>query len=88
MPKSVRSSGRTVNNSRLRRQRSGIGVAHPDYPLDLIEENVIDWLESEFAPPTYTPEQFDELDRLTEAWVQDHKRKAKAAEKRSRTRHS
>ena len=39
-----------------------IGVEHPDFPLDLIEENVINWLESEFAPATYTPEQFDELD--------------------------
>ncbi len=39
-----------------------IAVEHPDYPLDLIEENVIDWLESEFAPPSYSREQFDELE--------------------------
>jgi hypothetical protein len=65
-----------------------IGVEHPDYPPDLIEENVINWLESEFAPETYTPEQFDELDRLTAAWVEDHKRQAKKAKKASRTRHS
>jgi hypothetical protein len=65
-----------------------IGVEHPEYPLDIIEQNVIIWLESEFAPPTYTPEQLDELDRLTEAWIKDHKRQAKRAEKRSRTRHS
>jgi hypothetical protein len=65
-----------------------IAVEHPDYPLDLIEENVIDWLESGFAPPSYSREQFDELDRLTEAWVRDHKRQAKAAPKGSRTRHS
>ena len=36
-----------------------IGVEHPEYPLDIIEQNVVIWLESEFAPPTYTPEQFD-----------------------------
>ena len=65
-----------------------IGVEHPEYPLDIIEQNVVIWLESEFAPPTYTPEQFDELDRLTQAWIQDHKRQAKRAKKRSRTRHS
>jgi hypothetical protein len=65
-----------------------IAVEYPDYPFDIIEENVINWLESEFAPPTYSREQLDELDRLTEAWVRDHKRKAKAAQKGSRTRHS
>jgi hypothetical protein len=65
-----------------------IGVEYPEYPLDMIEKNVIIWLESEFAPASYTPEQLDELDRLTEAWIQDHKRQAKPAGKRSRTRHS
>jgi hypothetical protein len=65
-----------------------IGLEHPEYPLDIIEKNVIIWLESEFAPPSYTREQLDELDRLTEAWIQDHKRQAKPAAKRSRTRHS
>jgi hypothetical protein len=58
-----------------------VGVEHPEYPLDIIEQNVIIWLESEFAPPTYTPEPFDELDRRTQASVQDHKRQAKRAEK-------
>jgi hypothetical protein len=65
-----------------------IAVEHPEYPLDVIAQNVIIWLESEFAPPTYTPEQLDELDRLTEAWIRDHKREAKRAEKASGTRHS
>jgi len=65
-----------------------IAVEHPDYPLDIIAQNVIIWLESEFAPPTYTPEQLDELDRLTEAWIRDHKREAKRARKGLRTRHS
>ena len=53
-----------------------------------IREHVIEWLLGEFAPPTYTPEQFDELDRLTQTWVEDHKRQAKAPRKGSRTRHS
>ena len=31
---------------------------HTDFPIDLIETHVICWLEMEFAPPTYTPEQW------------------------------
>ena len=50
-----------------------------DFPLDLIETHVIGWLEMEFAPPSYTQEQLDELDRLTEAWVEDHQRQASTA---------
>jgi hypothetical protein len=65
-----------------------LGAEHPDYPLNFIEEHVTEWLEGEFAPPTYSREQLDELDRLTEAWVKDHQRQVKAAGKRSRTRHS
>ena len=61
---------------------------YTDFPIDLIETHVICWLEMEFAPPTYTPEQLDELDELTEAWVEDHERQADAATKRPRTRHS
>lgn len=45
---------------------------YPEYPLDLIEENVIVWLEGEFAPESYSREQLDELDRLTEVWIDDH----------------
>ena len=65
-----------------------IRAAHPDYPLNFIEEHVIEWLLGEFDPPTCTPEQFDELDRLTHAWAEDHKRQAKPPQKWSRTRHS
>jgi len=65
-----------------------IQAEHPSYPLDLIEERVIEWLEGEFAPPTYTRDQLDELDRLTELWVEHHRRKAEAAKKRPRTHHS
>jgi hypothetical protein len=65
-----------------------IRADHPDYPLSFIEEHVIEWLLGGFVPPTYTPEQFDELDRLTEAWAEDQKRQAKGPQKGSRTRHS
>jgi hypothetical protein len=44
----------------------------PDFPVELIETHLIAWLEMEFAPKTYSQEQIDELDRLTEKWVNDH----------------
>ena len=45
---------------------------YPEYPVELIEARLISWLELEFAPETYSHEQLDELDRLTEQWVNDH----------------
>jgi len=45
---------------------------YPDLPVELIETHLIAWLEMEFAPKTYSQEQIDELDRLTEKWVNDH----------------
>jgi hypothetical protein len=60
----------------------------PDFPLDLIETHLIGWLEMEFAPPACSQEQLDELDQLTENWIEDHERRAEAARKRGRTRHS
>lgn len=54
-----------------------IHAVHPDFPLDLIETHLIGWLEMEFAPPTYSQEQLDELDRLTEKWIEDHEQHAK-----------
>src|SRR5450631_971677 len=65
-----------------------IHAENPDFPMDLIEAHVIGWLEGEFTPPTYTSEQLDELDELTEAWVKDHERQAETGKKRPRTRHS
>jgi len=44
----------------------------PDFPAELIETHLIAWLEMEFTPKTYSQEQIDELDRLTEKWVDDH----------------
>jgi len=45
---------------------------YSDFPGELIETHLIAWLEMEFAPKTYSQEQIDELDRLTETWVNDH----------------
>ena len=65
-----------------------IHADHPDFPPELIEAHVIGWLEMEFAPPDYSAARLEELDRLTEKWVDDHERQAEAARKRARTRHS
>jgi len=43
-----------------------------EYPAEMIEFSLITWLESEFAPKTYSQAQLDELDRLTEEWVDEH----------------
>lgn len=45
---------------------------YPEFPLDLIEDHLIGWLEMDFAPEGYSQEQLDELDRLTETWIDDH----------------
>ena len=45
---------------------------YPEYPVDLIEDRVVSWLEMEFTPEVWTQDQMDELDRLTEEWVDDH----------------
>lgn len=66
-----------------------IHADYPDFPLELIETHVIGWLEMDFAPPTYSQKQLDELDRLTEKWIEDHERRqASAGQKPARTRHS
>jgi hypothetical protein len=54
---------------------------HADYlefPRELIKSRLISWLDSEYAPPSYSPEQLDELDRLTEHWINDHARRTGA----------
>jgi hypothetical protein len=59
-----------------------IHAAHPELLLDLIESKVVSWLDMCFAPETYSEQQLDELDRLTEKWIEDHQA---TVEKRSRT---
>jgi len=52
---------------------------YPDFPVELIATHLIAWLEMEFAPKTYSREQLDQLDWLTERWVNDHDRQRPAA---------
>ena len=49
-----------------------IHAHYPEFPLDLIEYKVVAWLDMEFAPDSYSREQLDELDRLTEEWIDEH----------------
>ena len=51
-----------------------IHADYPDFAIDLFEDHLIGWLEMGFAPPSYSQEQLDELDQLTEIWVEDHRR--------------
>ena len=48
-----------------------IHTHYPQFPREIIESRLISWLEMEYAPESYTPEQLDELDRLTERWIDD-----------------
>lgn len=52
-----------------------------DFHVDEIEEFIVDWIDMGYAPESYSPAQFDELDKLTERWVADHLRKAKTSKK-------
>ena len=45
---------------------------YPDFPVEMIETHLIAWLEMEFAQKAYSQEQLDELDQMTEQWVNDH----------------
>jgi hypothetical protein len=65
-----------------------IHADYPDFPPELIEEHLIGWLQMEYAPPDYSDKQLDELDRLTDQWIDDHEQQAEAAGKRGRTPHS
>ena len=55
-----------------------IQTDYPDFPRELIESRLISWLDMEYAPESYSPEQLDELDRLTEHWINDHYRRSGA----------
>ncbi len=52
-----------------------IHADHPQYPAERIEPHLISWLEMVYAPQSYSQKQLDELDRLTERWIDDHERR-------------
>jgi hypothetical protein len=57
-----------------------IHTEYPDLPREAIETHVVGWLEN-FAPQSYSERQLDELDRLTERWLDDYECKSDAAAK-------
>ena len=59
-----------------------------EFPGGEIEEFLLDWIDMGYDPENYSQAQLDELDKLTERWVADHRRKAKPSKKHKRTRHS
>src|SRR6201982_3031234 len=48
-----------------------INQQYPDFPEDKIEEFLIDWIQTGYVPEGYSESQMDELERLTEQWVED-----------------
>jgi hypothetical protein len=57
-----------------------IHAEHSDMPHDLIETQVLGWLEN-CAPESYSERQLEELDRLIEPWLDDYERKLRASRK-------
>jgi hypothetical protein len=47
---------------------------YPAFPKDLIETHVIDWLVQVIPPDIYTEQQLDELNRLTQKWLDTYER--------------
>ena len=61
---------------------------YPDFPSDQIEDYLLYWIETGYAPENYSRAQLDELDRLAAQWVADHMRPSKASKKGKRTPYS
>lgn len=51
---------------------------YPDFPRERIESFLISWLEN-YAPEDYSQDQLDELDQLTEEWMDDLERRPGSA---------
>ena len=49
-----------------------IHAKHPELPAELIEDKLISWLEMDYEPEGASQQQLDELDRLTEKWIDHH----------------
>ena len=45
---------------------------YDEYPLELLEEKVIAWLEMDFEPEGYSSEQMDVFEELICQWTQGH----------------
>ena len=57
-----------------------IHADHQRFPLELIENHLIGWLEQAMVSPYCSDQQLDELTRLTEKWIEAHERQTTAAQ--------
>jgi hypothetical protein len=48
---------------------------YPDFSREEIEEHLLYWIESGYAPDDYSREELDELDGFALQWVADHTRR-------------
>jgi len=64
-----------------------IHKVYPHFARERIASFLTSWIE-QYAPENYSVEQLEELDRLTEPWLDQYERRVKSTTKRSRTRHS
>jgi hypothetical protein len=62
---------------------------YPAFSYDSIDDFLTDWLLSGYDPENYSQAQLEELDKLTQGWVDDHRRPLrKATTNKLRTRYS
>ena len=47
---------------------------YPDFSYESIDDFLTEWLLSGYDPENYSRAQLDELDKLTQRWVDDHQR--------------
>jgi hypothetical protein len=60
-----------ANRLDLKQSVRRISQQYPDFPEDKIEEFLIEWIQMVYVPEGYSESQMDELERLTEQWVED-----------------
>lgn len=65
----------------LEQSMQRIHKEHPSFPRERIESFLISWLEH-YTPEDHSQEQLDELDQLTEQWIEDYERARKPARTR------
>jgi hypothetical protein len=60
---------------------------YPHFLRERIASFLTSWIE-QYAPETYSEKQLEELDRLTEDWIDEYERQVTPPAKRPRTQHS
>ena len=65
-----------------------IHTGDPEFPLQLIDAEVVGWLEIEYVPESLTVLQTEQFECQIEKWVRQHKAASIRTPKELRTRHS